>query len=105
MVSDASTQALFEGTQQALQRYESQDLKAGFKALMFKTSLYCFSQYASTSVYFGNQKSFMLVVSKEYFRQREDVMPLQNANGYEMKIYSALQTVTGNRSRLGVAHV
>lgn len=105
MVSDAATQSIFEGTQQANQRYESQDMKAGFKALMFKTAMYVFSQYGTTSVYFGNEKSFQLIVSKEYFRQREDTMPLQGANGCETKIYSALQTVTDNRSRLGVAHL
>lgn len=107
MVSDGATNALFESTQQALQRYESQDLKAGFKAIMFKTAQYVFGQYATTSVYFLNPKNFQLVVSKEFFRERGDTVELQavGAEGYRTSIYSALQSTTNNRSRLGVAHL
>jgi hypothetical protein len=106
MVSDGPTQALFEGTQQANQRYvDSQELKAGFKILGFKTSRYVFSQYASTSVFFLNPKNFQLVGSKEYFRDRGDTQEIPNANGFVTKIYSALQTVTNNRSRIGCAHL
>ena len=106
MVSDGSTQALFEGTQQANQRYvDTQELKAGFKILGFKTARYVFSQYADTDVNFLNPKSFQLVASKEYFRDRGETQEIPNANGFVTKIYSALQTVTDNRSRLGVAHV
>ncbi len=105
MVSDGPTQAIFEGTLQPLQRYESQDAKAGFKTLMFKTARYVFSQYGSTRVFFLNPKNLTLVVSKEYFRDREETMPLPTQNGFISKIYSALQMVTNNRSRLGVAHL
>jgi hypothetical protein len=105
MVSDAPTQSLFEGTQQANQRYETQELKAGFKTLMFKTAQYVFSQYAGNSgaVYFLNPKNFKIVVSKEYFRDRGETQEIPNANGYGFKIYSALQVITDNRSRLGIA--
>lgn len=106
MVSDGATQALFEGTQQANQRYiDTQELKAGFKILGFKTARYVFSQYADTDVNFLNSKNFQLVVSKEYFRDRGETQEIPNANGFVSKIYSALQTCTNNRSRLGVAHV
>lgn len=105
MVSDGATQAIFEGTQQALQRYQGQDAKAGFKTLMFKTARYTFSQFGGSSVFFGNPKNFKLVASKEYFRDRKETQPLIGANGYTTTIYSALQTITNNRSRLGVAHV
>lgn len=105
MVSDSATQAIFEGTQQAQQRYDSQDLKAAFKTLMFKTARYVFSQYGTSRVFFLNPKNFKLVVSKEYFRDRGETQELENANGWRFKIYSACQTVTTNRSRLGVAHV
>ena len=106
IVSDATTQATFEGTQQANQRYvDSQELKAGFKILGFKTSRYVFSQYASTSLFFVNPKNFQLVVSKEYFRDRGETQEIQNANGFVTKLYSALQTVTNNKSRLGVVHL
>ncbi len=106
MVSDGATQAIFEGTQQANQRYvDSQELKAGFKILAFKTSRYVFSQYGTSSVAFLNPKNFQVVCSKEYFRDRGDTQEIPNANGFVTKIYSALQTITNNRSRLGVAHV
>lgn len=106
MASDGATQALFEGTQQANQRYvDSDELKAGFKILAFKTSRYVFSQYGTTNVFFVNPKNFTLVVSKEFFRDREETQPIQNANGYVSKVYSALQSVTNNKSRLGVAHL
>ena len=106
MVSDGATQAIFEGTQQANQRYvDSEELKAGFKILGFKTSRYVFSQYGGSTVYFLNPKNFQLIVSKEYFRDRGDTQEIQNANGYVTKVYSALQSVTNNRSRLGNCHV
>ena len=106
MASDGPTQALFEGTQQANQRYvDTDELKAGFKVLAFKTSRYVFSQYGTTTVYFLNPKNFKLVVSKEFFRDRGDTQEIPNANGFVTKIYSALQSVTDNRSRLGIAHL
>src|SRR2546421_689766 len=104
MVSDGPTQAIFEGTQQALQRYDSQDAKAGFKTLMFKTARYVFSQYGTSSVFFGNGKNFKLVVSKDYFRDMSDTIPLANATGWTRRVYSGCQTVTDARSRLGIAH-
>jgi hypothetical protein len=106
MVSDGATNALFEGTQQALQRWSNTDeMKAGFKSLKFKNADYVFSQYGTTTVYFLNPKNFTLVVSKEYFRDRGDTQEIQNANGFVTKIYSALQTVTNNKSRLGCVHL
>lgn len=106
MVSDGATQAIFEGTQQANQRWvDTDELKAGFKILGFKTARYVFSQYGTSSVFFVNPKNFSLVVSKEYFRDRGDTQEIPNQNGFVSKIYSALQTVSNNRSRLGVAHI
>ena len=106
LISDGATQAIFEGTQTGLQRYENtQDIKAGAKTLMYKTASYCFSQYGTSSVYFLNAKNFKLVVSKEYFRDKGETQELQNANGFVFKIYSAMQTVVDNRSRLGVVHI
>lgn len=106
MVSDGATQALFEGTQQALQRWnDTQSAKAGFKVLGFKTANYVFSQKAGTSVFFSNPQDYQLVVSKEYFRDLGETEPIPNAQGFVKKLYSALQTVVLNRSRLGVAHL
>ena len=104
IVSDSAQQALFEGTQQALQRYvDEQELKAGFKILGFKTARYVYSQYGNTTrAYMFNPKSVYLSVSKEYFRDKGETQELQNANGFNFKIYSSLQLVTTNRSRAGV---
>lgn len=106
MVSDGPTQAIFEGTQQALQRYGGdEDLKAGFKVLYFKNTRYVFSQYGTSSIFLLNPKSFNLVAARGYFRKLDEAQKIQNANGYVANIYSALQTVTNNKSRLGVVHI
>lgn len=100
LVSGSTAQAQFEGTQQALQRYvDSDEVKAGFKILAFKTARYVFSQYGGTMVFVVNPKTTQLVVSKEYFRDKGDTSEIQNANAFGFKIYSALQFVTGNKSR------
>lgn len=108
MTSDSVQQALFEGTQTPQQRWvDTQELKAGFKVLGFKTARYVFSKFGSTSqVYFLNPKSFQLLVSKQFFREKGETQELvqQGQAGYAFNIYSQLQTVTSNRSRLGVAH-
>jgi hypothetical protein len=106
MVSDAATQAIFEGTQQANQRFvDKADLTAGFKTLAFKTSRYIFSPYANTRVLFLNGKNFQLAVSKDFFRAKRGEQSLEAQTGTRDVIYTALQTVVNNRSRLGVAHV
>lgn len=103
LISGAAAQAIFESTQTPMQRFnDTQDLKAGFKVLAFKTARYSFSQYGGTRIYMGNGKSFQLIVSKQYFRDRGETQELQDVNAFSFKIYSALQAVTGNRSRLGV---
>jgi hypothetical protein len=106
IVASAATQSLFEGTQQANQRWvDTEELKAGFKILGFKTARFVFSQYgdnySSGTGYMLNSKNFNLIVSKKFFRNRGDTMEIPNGNGYTSKIYSALQTVTDNKSRLG----
>jgi hypothetical protein len=104
LVSDAATQAVFEGTQQALQRFVNTDeLNAGFKVLAFKTARYVFSQYGTDSIFYLNPKSYQIRASKQYFRFKEKETPLENAEGYKTSVYSALQAISDNRSRLGVA--
>lgn len=106
IVSGATPQATFEGTQQAFQRYvDVEDLKAGFKTLAFKTARYVFSQYGGTRLYFLNPKSYTITVSKQYFRDMGDVSEINNANAFTRKVYSALQVTTNNRSRLGSVHL
>ncbi len=105
IVSGSAANAVFEGSQVALQRYADQNIRAGAKSLMFKTANYDFSKYGGTNIYMLNTKNYKLVVSKQYFRDKEDTQPFVNAHAFMVKIYSALQTVVTNRSRLGVAHL
>lgn len=103
IVSGAAAQAIFESTQTALQRFnDTQELKAGFKVLGYKTARWSFSQYGGTRIYMANAKSLNLVVSKQYFRDKGEQQEHQDANAFNFKIYSALQLITNNRSRLGV---
>lgn len=106
IVSDGATQAIFEGTQQANQRWvDTDELKAGFKVLAFKTARYVFSQYGDDNQYFVNPKNFRLLVSSSFFRERGETAELPNATGKRTTIYSACQLVTNNKSRLGVNHI
>lgn len=105
MVSGSTTWAIYAGTQMAQQRWDGTDIKAGVKSIMFANNKYIYSPYGTTSVYFLGNKSFQLVVSKEYFRDKSDTIPLPNANGFTTRIYSAAQTLVNNRSRIGVAHL
>lgn len=103
LVSDAATQAIFEGTQVGLQRYESsQDLKAGFKTLAFKTARYVFSQYAGTRVYGLNPSVFKLLFFKGAQRQKGKEQEINNGQGFRFFIFSMLQTIVTNKSRLFV---
>lgn len=102
LVSDGPTQALFASTQQAQQRYGDQDLKASFKSIQFKTASWVYSQYGGPNVEFVNNKSYNLITSKEYFRKKGQTMEQPASEGYIFKIYSALQAITNNRSRLGL---
>lgn len=104
LVSDAATQATFEGTQQGQQRYvDTNELNAGFVVLAFKSASYVFSPYGTASIYFLNPKNYQVRTSKSMYRFKEKEAPLENAEGYKTSIFSVLQAITDNRSRLGVA--
>lgn len=104
LISGSEPYALFESTQIANQRFvNTTELDAGFKTLAFKTAAFVFSQYGGERVYFGNPRSLQLVVSKQYFRDRGETNEIDDANGFVSKIYSGLQLVTNNKSRLAVA--
>ena len=103
MISGSAPHVMYESTLQTLQRFvDTEEANAGFKVLAFKSARYVFSQYGGTKVYFLNPKNYNIVVSKEYFRDKDatSIIPAQNA--YVFKIYSALQAVVSNRSRLAV---
>lgn len=104
IVSGDTTQALFESTQVPQQRYvDTQELKAGFKVIGFKTARWCFSQYGGTKLYMANPKSLNLLTSKEYFRDKGDTKEMEEGAGFTFQIYSALQLITNNKSRLAMA--
>lgn len=105
LVSGAATQATFESTQQSQQRYvNSSELNAGFLSLAFKSAKYVFSPYGGTSIYFLNPKNYQLRVSKSMYRFKDKEVKLSNAEAYSTSVFSVLQAITDNRSRLGVAH-
>jgi hypothetical protein len=53
-------------------------------------------------MYFLNPKSYKLLVSKSYFRDKGTTQELNDTNAFRFFIYSALQAVTDNKSRLAV---
>jgi len=103
MISGVTPHVMFESGLQTLQRFsDSSEADAGFKVLMFKGLRYVFSQYGGTKVYFLNPKNYNIVVSKEYFRDKGNTVEIPSQNAFIFKIYSALQAVVNNRSRLAV---
>ena len=103
LISGSATHALYEGQLQTLQRFnDSESADAGFKKLAFKGASYIFSHKGGTSVYFLNPKNYQMVVSKQYFRDKGSTYGVPGQNAFYFLIYSALQFVTNNKSRLGV---
>jgi hypothetical protein len=103
MISGSTPHVLYESGLQTLQRFIDKDeADAGYKILAFKSARYVFSQYGGTKVYFLNPKSYNIVVSKQYFRDKGNTIEIPAQNAFVFKIYSALQGVVNNRSRLAV---
>lgn len=103
MISGVAPHVLYESSLQTLQRFmDAEEGNAGFKVLAFKTARYIFSQYGGTKVYFLNPKNYNIVVSKQYFRDKGNTIEIPAQNAFVFKIYSALQAVVNNRSRLAV---
>ena len=103
MISGVSPHVMYESGLQTLQRFsDSAEADAGFKVLLFKGCRYVFSQYGGTKVYFLNPKNYNIVVSKQYFRDKGNTVEIPAQNAFVFKIYSALQAVTNNRSRLAM---
>ena len=103
LLSGSDPHVLYESQLQTLQRFSSPDVGDGaFKALKFKGEDYIFSQYGGAKIYFLNPKSYNLVVSKEYFRDKQATETVEGQNAFYFLIYSALQFVTNNKSRLAV---
>lgn len=105
LISGSTPNSLFESQLQALQRFtSSSEASAGFKVLQFKTADYIYSQYGGDDIYFLNPKNYQMIVSKQYFRDKGTTYDVPGQNAFYFLIYSALQFVTNNKSRLGVAH-
>lgn len=99
----ADPHALYEGSLQTKARYiDVKEGDAGFKILAFKTARCVFSQYGGSKIYGANKQSLNLVVSKEYFRDKGKEQEINDENAFRVFIYSALQLVTNNKSRLFV---
>lgn len=104
LISGSEPHALYESQLQALQRFQNTSVADGaFTTLAFKTANYVYSQYGGTNVYFVNPKNFQLVVSKQYFRDKGKTEQIQGQNSFYFLIYSALQFISSNKSRLAVA--
>jgi len=103
LVSGANPHGIFMGQLQAQQRFmDSDEAARGFKVVAFITARYVFSQYGGDEIYLLNPKSFQLIVSRQYFRDRGETQEIPDKNAFVTKIYSALQSVTNNKSRLAV---
>ena len=103
LISGSGPHALYESNLQAFQRFVGvSEADGGFKTLAFKTAQYVFSQYGDDKIYFLNPKNFQMVVSKQYFRDKGNTNEIQGQNAFYFLIYSALQNITNNKSRLGV---
>lgn len=103
LISGSTPHSLFESQLQALQRFSgSSEADAGYKVLKFKSEDYVFSQFGGNSIFFLNPKNYNLVVSKQYFRDKGDTYDVPGQNAFYFLIYSALQFITNNKSRLAV---
>lgn len=105
IATSATSHAVYAGKLVANQRFIGSDEASGsFKKIAFKNAVVVFSpRYSSDSFWFISPKSLQLVVSKEFFRDKGETNEVDDANAYVCKVYSALQLITNNRSRLGVA--
>lgn len=104
LLSGSEPHALYEGSLTTQQRYvDSQDLKGGAISLAFKTASWGFSPHGDDHVFFLEPDSYELILSKEYNRHKGEVAELDARTMFQSKIYSALQSIAKNRSRIGVA--
>ena len=105
IVTSATAHGVLEGKLVANQRFgDANEANAGFKVLKHRGADVVFSnEYTSDSYFFLNPKAVQIIVSKGNFRSREETTPIPGYHAFESKIYSAMQLVTGNRSRLGVS--
>lgn len=105
LISGAATIGLFESQLLTVQNFNNTtDADRGFKTMSFHGAKFIYSQKGGTSIYFLNPKNYQLVVSKQYFRDKGSTYDIPGQNAFYFLIYSALQFITNNRSRLGVLY-
>jgi len=105
LISGSTPHATYEAQLQTLQRFvDTSEADGGYKVLAFKTARYVFSQYGGVNIYFLNPKSYNIVVSKQYFRDKGNTVEIPSQNAFVFKIYSAGQAITNNKSRLAVVY-
>lgn len=103
LVSGQEANALFESTQVSLKRFMTAGkADGGFESVSFKTAPFIYSQHGDDKIYGLNPRAFRIVVSKQYFRDKGETRETEDANGFVFKIYSALQSVLTNKSRVFV---
>jgi hypothetical protein len=103
ILSGSEPHALYESQLQAQQRWVGvSEADGGFMALAFKNAKMVFSQYGDDHMYFLNPKNYQIIVSKQYFRDKGNTQEINDQNAFRFFIYSALQAVTNNKSRLAV---
>jgi len=103
LISGSSAHALFESQLQSQQRWvNTSEADAGFKTLAFKGAKYVFSHKGGTSIYFLNPKNYQIVVSRQYFRDKGNTYDVPGQNAFYFLLFSAMQMVTSNKSRLAV---
>lgn len=103
LLSGSTPHALYESVLQAQQRFvDVKEADGGFKVIMFKSLPYGFSRYGGDKIYFLNPKAYKMVHSSTYFRDKGETYPVPGQNAWYFLIYSALQTVVSNKSRLAV---
>jgi hypothetical protein len=103
LISGEAPHAGYEGSQQSNIRYvDTKEADAGFKVLAFKTARYSFSQFGDDHIYFLNPKAFMVKMLKGAVRDLGGELEFTNANGYVRKVFTMLQAMTNNKSRLAV---
>lgn len=103
LISGSGSHSLFESQLHAMQMYvNTKKADAGFSVLSFKGASYIFSQKGGASIYFLSPKNYQLFVHKSFFRDKGDTYAVNGQNAFYFFIYSALQFVVTNRSRLGI---
>ena len=102
MLSGSDPYVLYVSALQALQRFTGTTADGSFTTVKFQNLDYGFSQHGGTKVYFLNPKSYKILVSKQFFRDKQQTEPVPGQNASYFLIYSALQAVTNNKSRLAV---